>query len=65
MAMILVLFLSCVNGFCLIYSTLLLGRDALVGRAVGIKKFGGTTYWTTAKYMAGLLAPGKIGRAHV
>jgi hypothetical protein len=40
------------------------GRDALVERAIGTKSFGGTTYWTTAKYMAGLLAPGSVGVNH-
>jgi len=40
------------------------GRDALVQKAIGINSFGGTTYWTTAKYMAGLLAPGSVGVNH-
>jgi hypothetical protein len=40
------------------------GRDAFVARAVGTTSFGGTTYWTTARYMAGLLAPGSVGVNH-
>ena len=40
---------------------MILGRNALVKRAIGTRSFGGTTYWTTAKYMAGLLAPGSEG----
>ena len=40
---------------------LILGRDAFVARAIGTNNFGGITYWTTAKYMAGLLAPGSLG----
>ena len=42
---------------------MIVGRDALVERAIGTKSFGGTTYRTTAKYLAGLLAPGNVGYA--
>lgn len=37
------------------------GRDALVANAVGTTSFGGVTYSTTAKNIAGLLAAGSTG----
>ena len=41
-----------------------IGRDELVADAIGTKSFGGITYSTTARNVAGLMAAGSQGVNH-